>query len=86
MLASLTAMGQNSSSNAPLVEKEKEKKDSKLKKYSQKYSTNTNSTPQHDKYKRLKAVDYEQFTLCPMKIHHAAPEKGYDKLFFLKML
>ena len=25
-------------------------------------------------------INYEQFALCPMKIHHAAPEKGYDKL------
>ena len=52
-------MGQSTSSNAhtPLLDskqKNKEKKDSKWKKYSQKYSTNTNSIPQHDKYKRLK--------------------------------
>ena len=31
-------------------------------------------------------INYEQFAFCPMKIHHAVPEKGYDKLFFLKML
>ena len=48
-------MGQNLSSNAPLVvEQEKEKEDSQWKKFSQKYSTNTNSMSQHDKYKRLK--------------------------------
>ena len=31
-------------------------------------------------------VNKERFSLCPMKIHHAISEKGYDKLIFLKML
>ena len=46
-------MDQSTSSNAPLLDSEqknKEKEDSKWKEYSQKYSTNTNSMPQHDKY------------------------------------
>ena len=52
-------MGQSTSSNAytPLRDSDpnnKEKENSKWKKYSQKYSTNTNSLPERDKYKRLK--------------------------------
>ena len=31
-------------------------------------------------------INYGQFALCPMKIHHTVLEKGYDKLFFLKKL
>ena len=27
-------------------------------------------------------INYKQFVLCPMKIHHAVPEKGYDQLLF----
>ena len=49
-------MGQSTSSNAytPLLDSEQKNKDSKWKKYSQKYSTNTNCIPEHEKYKRLK--------------------------------